>query len=151
MNLDCIEDALKLTNVLLKYNNESEVVNILTDLDIHVKNDDLDEVSTNYNTNVLKVYFKKYLNWNTEDIINELEDSTLLLSLLDENDIENALENNTNLLDYFADRITVYYMTAKSAICGCPGYDESSILSEIDSSAEYIYRYIIFMSIKIVQ
>ncbi len=137
MNLESIEDALELTNVLLKYNDESEVVNILTDLDIYIKNDDVDEISTNYDTNVLNVYFKKYLNWNTNNIIDEIEDPNMLLSLLDENDIENALENNTKLLDYFADRITVHYMTVKSAIGGCP-YGESSILSEIDSSAEYI-------------
>ena len=142
MNLESIEDALELANVLLKYNNESEVVDILADLDIYIKNDDddLDEISTNYDTNVLKVYFKKYLDWSTKDIINEIEDPNLLLSLLDENDIENALENNTKLLDYFADRITVQYMTVKSTFGGRP-YGDRSILSEIDSSAEFILLY----------
>jgi hypothetical protein len=64
----------------------------------------------------------------------------MLLSLLDENDIENAIENNTKLLDYFADRITVQYMTVKLAFGGCP-YSDHSILSEIDSSAEFILLY----------
>ena len=138
MKLECIEDALELTNVLLKYNEESTVVDILADLDIYFDNDDLDEIPTNYDTNVLKTYFIKYLDWNTKDIINEIEDPTLLLSLLDENDIENVIENNTKLLDYFADRITVHYMTVRDAMCGCAGYGKRSILSEIDYSAEFI-------------
>ena len=138
MRLRSYEEALELTNVLLKYNEESEVVNILVDLNIYIDIDYLDEVKTDYDTNVLKVFFIKYLEWNMDDIIDIIDTCSFWPKLADENDLENAIqENNRQLFDYFADKIKVMCATVEDAV-QCRRKNYISRLSDIDSNDEVI-------------